>query len=54
MRGKVFSSIWRDFQGCFSVDTYRNNRVLDLQNAKYLAQRSRDHVQSNFDQSFVM
>ncbi|NRS19104.1 ORF6C domain-containing protein [Brevibacillus sp. HB1.4B] len=52
--GKVFSSIWRDFQGCFSVDTYRNTRVLDLQNAKYLAQSSRDHVQSNFDQSFVM
>ncbi|NTU22273.1 hypothetical protein HPY28_18270 [Brevibacillus sp. HB1.2] len=30
MRGKVFSSIWRDFQGCFNVDTYRNTRVLDL------------------------
>ncbi|MGF9907915.1 ORF6C domain-containing protein [Brevibacillus porteri] len=34
LRGKVFSSIWRDFKGYFNVDSYRNTRVLDLEKAK--------------------
>ncbi|MFF2528551.1 ORF6C domain-containing protein [Brevibacillus sp. NPDC058079] len=34
LRGKVFSSIWRDFKGYFNVDSYRNTRVLDLEKAR--------------------
>ncbi|MFF0825974.1 ORF6C domain-containing protein [Brevibacillus sp. NPDC003359] len=34
LRGKVFSSIWKDFKGYFNVDSYRNTRVLDLEKVR--------------------
>ncbi|TKI54548.1 hypothetical protein E8L90_03320 [Brevibacillus antibioticus] len=48
LRGKVFSSIWRDFKGYFSVDSYRNTRVLDLERRRNTSMIG-DHRENSFE-----